>query len=309
MDHPNVISWDAVRADDVDRGPFRHRRRRLAPAAGALRAGLSLWELAPGGRSTPPHVHSDEEELFHVLDGSGLSWQDGRTFAVGPGDVLLHRCGEAAHTLIAGEAGLVVLAFAEGSRTHLTHMPRTGMMWAASHWLPADAPHPYGADAELPDLEVPEPEAERPPTIVALEGVPASETDRGPTRLKTRDAGRALGSVSTGLRHLRIAPGARAAPHHCHGAEEELFVVLGGEGEVRLGDERFPVARGTVVARPPGTGVAHSFWAGERGLELLAWGTREPNDVVFYPDSQKVYLCGVGVIGRLTPAGYWDGEE
>jgi hypothetical protein len=26
-------------------------------------------------------------------------------------------------------------------------------------------------------------------------------------------------------------------------------------------------------------------------------------------DSGKVYLCGVGVIGRLEPADYWDGEE
>ena len=183
------------------------------------------------------------------------------------------------------------------------------MMWAASHWLPADAPHPFQAEADLGPLDVPAPEPERPPTIVAIDDVPPSETDRGATQLKTRDAGRALGSLATGLRHLRVAPDARSAPHHCHGAEEELFVVLGGDGEVRLGDERHPVARGTVVARPPGTGEAHSFWAGERGLELLSWGTREPNDIVFYPDSGKVYLCGVGVIGRLEPADYWDGEE
>jgi uncharacterized cupin superfamily protein len=309
MPHPNVIGWDDVPAREVDLGPLRFRRRRLGAAAGAARAGLSLWELPPGGRSTPPHVHSDEEERCYVLDGSGLSWQDGRTYAIGPGDVLLHRCGEDAHTLIAGDDGLSVLAFGEGSRTNLTHMPRTAMMWAASHWLPADAAHPFQADADLGDLDVPEPEAERPSTIVAIDDVPPSETDRGPTRLKRRDAGRALGSVTTGLRHQRVAPGARGAPHHCHGAEEELFVVLGGDGEVRLGDERFPLARGTVVARPPGTGEAHSFWAGESGLELLAWGTREPNDIVSYPDSGKVFLRGVGLIGRLEPADAWDGEE
>ena len=38
---------------------------------------------------------------------------------------------------------------------------------------------------------------------------------------------------------------------------------------------------GSVVARPPGTGVAHTFRPGDRGLTLLAWGT---------PDQKKRYL-------------------
>jgi uncharacterized cupin superfamily protein len=157
----------------------------------------------------------------------------------------------------------------------------------------------------LPAQDTPQ----RPPTIAATEDVPPSEDHRGKVRQKTRRIGRMLGAETTGLRHVRIAPGAHGTPHHCHGAEEELFVVLGGEGAVRLGDDRYPVRRGSVVARPPGTGVAHSFIAGDRGLELLTWGTNVPNDVVFYPDSDKVYLCGVGVIGRIERCGYWDGEE
>jgi hypothetical protein len=27
----------------------------------------------------------------------------------------------------------------------------------------------------------------------------------------------------------------------------------------------------------------------------LAYGTREPNDIVYYPESGEVLLCGVGV--------------
>ena len=45
---------------------------------------------------------------------------------------------------------------------------------------------------------------------------------------------------------------------------------------------------GSVVARPPGTGVAHAFRAGDGRLTLLAYGTREPNDIVFFPRSGKV---------------------
>jgi uncharacterized cupin superfamily protein len=96
---------------------------------------------------------------------------------------------------------------------------------------------------------------------------------------------------------------------HCHSAEEELFVVLEGGGIASLGDETFQVRPGSVVARPAGTGVAHSFTAGDAGIALLAYGTREPSDICFYPRSGKIAISGLGVIGRIEPLDYWDGEE
>jgi uncharacterized cupin superfamily protein len=66
---------------------------------------------------------------------------------------------------------------------------------------------------------------------------------------------------------------------------------------------------GSVVARPPGTRVAHAFRAGANGMTLLAWGTREPNDICWYPRSKKMMWRGVGVIGRIETLDYWDGEE
>jgi uncharacterized cupin superfamily protein len=44
-------------------------------------------------------------------------------------------------------------------------------------------------------------------------------------------------------------------------------------------------------------------------LTLLTYGTREPNDIVYYPRSGKVALWGVGVVGRIEPLDYWDGED
>ena len=35
---------------------------------------------------TPPHKHSAEEEIFHVLRGSATLWQDGSTCTVVAGD-------------------------------------------------------------------------------------------------------------------------------------------------------------------------------------------------------------------------------
>jgi uncharacterized cupin superfamily protein len=123
------------------------------------------------------------------------------------------------------------------------------------------------------------------------------------------DLGDAAGTVRTGLQEALVQPGKLSNPPHCHGAEEELFVVLDGEGAVLLGDEEHPVRRGSVVARPAGSRVAHSFRAGDEPLRLLAYGTREPNDVVYYPRSGKVSFRGVGVIGRIEPVDYWEGER
>ena len=88
-----------------------------------------------------------------------------------------------------------------------------------------------------------------------------------------------------------------------------MFVVLDGEGFCLLGDERLPVRRGHVLARPPGTGVSHAFRAGPGGITYLAYGTREPNEICYYPRSNKVMLAGVKLIGRIEQLDYWDGER
>ena len=135
------------------------------------------------------------------------------------------------------------------------------------------------------------------------------------------DFGRAAGSERTGIKHVTVAPGHLSAPPHCHSAEEELFVVLAGSGTLELAEsargslshatepEMHPVGVGSTVARPAGTRVAHAFRAGADGLTLLAYGTRDPNDIAYYPRSNKVYLRGVGVLARVEPLDYWDGES
>jgi hypothetical protein len=37
-------------------------------------------------------------------------------------------------------------------------------------------------------------------------------------------------------------------------------------------------------------------------------GTRDPNDIVRYPDSGQVGPRGIGIKARLEPLDYWDGE-
>ena len=45
------------------------------------------------------------------------------------------------------------------------------------------------------------------------------------------------------------------------------------------------------------------------GSSYLAYGTREPNDICYYPRSGKVFLVGVGVVGRIEPVDFWEGED
>jgi uncharacterized cupin superfamily protein len=302
-----ISHWDDVPWQAHEHGELRFERQRLSRPRGGAGATLSRYRIPAGARSMPQHVHVDEEELFFVLAGSGLSWQGDAVHEVRAGDLIAYLADGEPHTLLASDDELLeVLAYASGSPTQLTLLPRAGVAWVGSRWLPQDAPHPFAAEppvAELPPL------GPRPSTIVALQSVEPAVQDRGPVHRTRRDLARAAGSRLSGLRHVAVAPGRRSSVRHCHSHDDELFVVLDGDGALLLGDERHAVRPGSILARPPATGVAHAFEAGDGGLVLLAYGTREPADTCWYPDSQKVSFRGLGVIGRLEPLDYWDGEE
>jgi len=302
-----ISHWDDVPWKHHEHGELRFERKALSRPLGGAGVTLSRYRIAPGARSMPQHVHVDEEELFFVLGGAGLSWQGEAVHEVRAGDMIVHLADAAPHTLLgAGDEPLDVLAYASGSPTQLTLLPRAGVAWVGARWIPQDAPHPFTAE---PPVEALPALAPRPPSIVALDDVRLDLQERGPVHRTRRDLGRAAGSQLSGLQHVTVAPGQRSSVRHCHSHDQELFVVLAGSGIVLLGDERHRVRPGTIVTRPAATGVAHAFEAGNDGLVMLAYGTREPADTCWYPDSQKISFRGLGVIGRLSPLDYWDGEE
>ena len=90
--------------------------QRLGRAAGTVGVGVNRVRVAPGKLPTPPHSHGASEELYYVLGGSGLAWQDEAVHEVRPGDCIIHRADEHEHTFIAGPDGLDYLVYATNTR-------------------------------------------------------------------------------------------------------------------------------------------------------------------------------------------------
>jgi uncharacterized cupin superfamily protein len=107
-------------ADAMHQGHFQQRRKGLG--GGKLTAGL--WELAPGGRSFPLHLHHVAEEALYVLSGRAqVRTPEGLT-PIGPGDFVSFPPGGPAHQLVNdGVEPLVYLAVATASGVDVVEYP------------------------------------------------------------------------------------------------------------------------------------------------------------------------------------------
>ncbi|MFJ5296649.1 cupin domain-containing protein [Pseudomonas sp. NPDC088368] len=140
-------------------------------------------------------------------------------------------------------------------------------------------------------------------------------------RQKHARVGRMLGSRKLGSRLIALEPGMRSSPFHSHRVNEEMFYILHGTGEIRIGAERFPVIAGDVIACPPGgPDTAHQIInTSSDELRYLAISTQESPDICEYPDSNKYMvmdsanaaegLSRFSIVARERDAvDYWDGE-
>jgi uncharacterized cupin superfamily protein len=83
-------------APSLDRGSFQQRRKQL----GGEKLACGLWELPPGKRSFPLHVHHVTEEALFVVSGRGkVRTPEGLT-EIGPGDFVSFPAGGQAHQLL-----------------------------------------------------------------------------------------------------------------------------------------------------------------------------------------------------------------
>jgi uncharacterized cupin superfamily protein len=114
-----------------------------------------------------------------------------------------------------------------------------------------------------------------------------------------------------------LAPGKRGCPDHLHHAQEEMFIILEGNGTLRVAGEMLPLKAGDVIFIPAGPEYPHQIInTSDAPLKYLSISTMETPEICEYPDSGK-YLAE-GSLDRSTPfdvierrgasLDYWDGE-
>jgi uncharacterized cupin superfamily protein len=200
-----ITHWDEVEGVRRERGHIAASWQSLT-GAHSITAGVQRISVEPGRWSTPLHLEGSEEEIFYVLSGTGVSYQaEGRVeqaYSVGAGDCLVHLALEHAHTLMAGDAGLVVLAFGQRHYAANTLLPRAGVSWLGPTWVRegAEEDHPWAREAVVgpptwSDL------GERPARIVNVADAAAEQRGSGAGTVGSvvRRISDVAGSERTGL--------------------------------------------------------------------------------------------------------------
>ena len=98
-----------------------------------------------------------------------------------------------------------------------------------------------------------------------------------------------IGARKLGYNLTELPPGKAQCPFHSHRAEEEMFLILAGEGELRYGAERYKIREYDVIACPTGdAGTAHQIInTGNTILRYLSLSSMSELEVCEYPDSNK----------------------
>jgi mannose-6-phosphate isomerase-like protein (cupin superfamily) len=88
--------------------------------------------------------------------------------------------------------------------------------------------------------------------------------------LEARFAREALELEKSGVSYLKLAPGARVPWGHTHKQQEEVYVVVGGSGRVKLDDEVVEVKQWDAIRIPQET--MRNVEGGPDGIELILFG-------------------------------------
>ncbi|MEQ1768553.1 MAG: cupin domain-containing protein [Devosia sp.] len=106
-----------------------------------------------------------------------------------------------------------------------------------------------------------------------------------------------VGVKDLGISYSEVPPGKSGCPFHNHHVEDELFIIIQGEGTYRFGKESYPIKAGDVLGAPAGgQDTAHQIInTGTVPLRYFGVSTMSLADVCEYPDSGKF-----GVFSRHT---------
>ena len=232
----------------------------LGDAAGAVGVGLNRVRVAPGRLPTPPHSHGASEELYFVLGGSGLVWQDEVVHAVAAGDCVIQRPDSMEHTFVAGADGLDYLVFGTRHPTEFGWLPRSRAVRIGWPWAEGRDDDPWDIEAIGPaagDRRARPAATQHRPRRRGRAVRAAGRAHRHAGHPRALAAGRtALGAAGAGpdgiapARALRGGGAVRDARRQRHPAA----VAIAGGGVARQGPRGHRAAgraRGVAAARQP----------------------------------------------------------
>lgn len=157
--------------------------------------------------------------------------------------------------------------------------------------------------------------------VVNIDAVPLRASAMG-SRFAAEfgEIGQELGLRGLGAMLHVVPPGKIANPFHRHHVSDEMFYVVSGQGEYRVGEERIAVGAGDCLGAPAG-GKAHQIInTGREPLRYIGLSNNTNAEVVEYPDSGRVRV-DVGATGfhftdatykeglRPEKMAYWEGED
>ena len=119
---------------------FEARMQLIGSRIGAQHLGYNITEVPPGKRAFPLHNHRVNEEMFFILEGSGVVRIGGQTYAVRAGDVIACPPGgrETAHQIVNnGSVPLRYLAVSTRLKPDIVEYPDSGKF--AVHGQPPGA--------------------------------------------------------------------------------------------------------------------------------------------------------------------------
>ena len=175
-----------------------------------------------GSAPTPPHSHGLSEEIYFVLAARGCSGRTRRSARWAPATRSSRSRTSSSTPSRAGPDGLEYLVFGTRHPVEYGWLPRSRAVRLGYPWVEGRDDDPWEVEAE----------------VGGSSSSPSRASGRRTWSPGRRAAGRGRGtrrSPAARLRALRVnwirrARPASAVPPHCHSAEEEAFVVLGGSG-------------------------------------------------------------------------------
>lgn len=239
--------------------------KRARAALGVTAFGLSVSDLPPDFDRVPAHVHTfdDQEEIYMALAGGGWLEINGERVALTLETIV--RVGPTAtRRPISGPEGLRLLSVG-------------GVLGKPYEVFPSSiAGAPEAQVSDLPGVSAAR-EHQSSDDFIAL-GLEEMDPLTGYfDGIRMYPVRRALGVTSFGVSAIDIAPAEDAEdgsqyPEHEHAdsGQEEVYVVLRGDGEIKFGDERVALAEGQMVRVGPEQ--QRKLIPGARGIRVLALG-------------------------------------